>query len=79
MREADIKVRHKFDRFFERLIILEFESCLVKESVSREQLLTKNYKENDASKIEADFEPSPTFRQLAIFARELADKVTRSI
>ena len=41
--------------------------------------MTKNYKENDASKIEADFEPSPTFRQLAIFARELADKVTRSI
>lgn len=47
--------------------------------MSREQLLTKNYKENDPAKMEADFDPSPTFRQLANFARELADKVTRSI
>jgi hypothetical protein len=79
LRLADIKVRHKLDRFFERLFLLEFESCLVKENVSREQLLIKNYKDNDSTPIGADFEPSYTFRQLCNFGRDLADKVTKTI
>lgn len=36
IKQGDIKVRHKFDRVFEKIFILEFESCLVKESVSRD-------------------------------------------
>jgi hypothetical protein len=79
LRLADIKVRHKLDRFFERLFLLEFESCLVKENVSREQLLIKNYKDNDTAPIGADFEPSYTFRQLCNFGRDLADKITKAI
>jgi len=51
-------VRHKFDRCFERLFILEFESCLVKENVSHGNMLTKNYKEDDQTKLGPDFEPS---------------------
>ncbi len=42
-------------------------------------MLIKNYKDNDATPIGADFEPSYTFRQLSNFGRDLADKVTKTI
>ena len=34
LKEADIKVRHKFDRLVEQILILAFESSLVRENVS---------------------------------------------
>lgn len=79
LKEADIKIKQRFDRCFERLFILEFESCLVKENVSREQLLIRNYKDDSQSQIGPDFEPSPTFKQLCSFGRDLADRITKQI